>query len=140
MDRSLTIYLSGRNIQQVYFRQPYYQCQPGATAFMVHSAQGHADRITVCEWLLEPFINHWVQGESWDTRITINNMRSLLPAQPSNPMSPGIPIELENLIQSRNQWLERIGVSNLPNWNRMSDIDMTVGFDSWMIYIVKRPR
>lgn len=106
---------------------------------MVHSAQGHADRVTICEWLLQPIADYWAQTRSWDTNVTINQMRSLIPAQPSNPMSPGLPIELSRLIRERDRRLQQTRVSTLPNWNSMKDIDMTVGFDSWLIYIVRKP-
>lgn len=130
----------GSVIDHVYYRQPYQQCQQGVVAFLVHSAQGHADRVTICEWVLQPILTRVSQGESWDTRLTINRLRSLLPVSPSNPFSQGLPVELAALIQARNQRIQQNFVGNLPNWNSMRDIDTTVGFDSWLIYILTQTR
>lgn len=120
------------------FAAPYRPCGPGSAAFFVHSVRGRADRVTICAWILELQLAQLRVGRPWDTTTSINAMRAEVAAYPPDPEGP----ELEALIANRNAAFAQHypEMVRLYQAGQISDIDLSVGFDSWLIYIVSRPR
>ena len=77
----------------------------------------------------------WNQGgplRGWDTLTTINAMRALLPEVPQPPDHRNL---ITALRQTRVQALSTL-FGGGDNWNAVPDIDLSQGFDTWLIYIV----
>lgn len=122
----------------IYFGQPYRHCAPGEAAFFVHPVRGLADRVRICDWVLEEFVAHFSAGQSWDTTLSINHMRTLAPADPADPGSIEGRQQVEGFIEARNAALLPILPDLVIDYDmgHLSDIDLSMGFDTWLIYIV----
>ena len=104
-------------------------------AFMVHSRTGYADRITICPWILMPFLQAWETERHWDTSESIDRIRAQFPEDP--------PEDSRSLIEafwtSRDESITSFLPPGTQGIQSLKDIDMSTGFDMFLLFIVIAP-
>ncbi|CAF9923492.1 hypothetical protein IMSHALPRED_005942 [Imshaugia aleurites] len=117
----------------ILYAQPYQECAEGSRAFLIHAYPGRADRVTVCDWLLQSALQSASQGVDWSTTINIIEMRNDLP---DNPSTGRVQPELVQFIEvERNGLLPEDLAESYNSPRGLTDMDLSIGFDTWLIYV-----
>ena len=101
----------------------------------MNSDDGLADRITICDWFLRGFVAAWSAGRRFDTSITINKIRAAFPVRPEYTLAQDL-LQLFHRAQVASYRRFDRQFAELYATEEITDIDLSVGFDSWLITIV----